>query len=148
MEKKLISAKVTLWANRGVALFLGALVFLLPSILNWYSGFRYLNEEELWCIRIAFYCCVVVIGWALWNMDCLLRRILKGEVFLRQNVHAIRHIRWCCGLVSLITAVTCIAYLPLVFLAVIMAFLCLAVSVVVHVMDAAVTIQEENALTI
>jgi heme exporter protein D len=47
-----------------------------------------------------------------------------------------------------ITGVTCFAYLPLVFLAVIMAFLCLMISVVASVMDAAVTLQEENALTI
>ncbi len=148
MEKKMISAQLTLWVNRAVAVLLAALIFWLPGILRWYTGFRYLSGAEQRWITLSFYCCVAVIGWALWNMDCLLRRILRGEVFIRQNVWAIRQIRWCCGLVSLITAVTCVAYLPLVFLAVIMAFLCLAVSVVVHVMDAAVTIQEENALTI
>lgn len=148
MEKNQISANVTLWVNRAVAVLLGVLVFLLPSILRWYTGFRYLSAADHGIITAAFYCCVVVIGWALWNMDCLLRRILAGVVFVRENVRAIRQIQWCCGLVSLITAVTCFAYLPLIFLAVIMAFLCLAVSVVGHVMDAAVTIQEENALTI
>jgi hypothetical protein len=90
----------------------------------------------------------VIIGWALWNMDCLLRSILAQKVFLRKNVRAIRHIQWCCGLVALVTAVTCFAYLPLIFLAVIMGFLCLVVSVVASVMDAAVTLREENDLTI
>lgn len=148
MDAQKISCKITLWVERGVAVLLVALLFLLPKILGWYAGFRFLTEGEQRGITIAFYCCVVVIGWALWDLDGLLRRILQDEVFVRKNVRAIRHIQWCCALVSLITIVTCFAYLPLVFLAVIMAFLCLVVSVVAHVMDAAVTIREENDLTI
>ena len=148
MDAKKISCKVTLWVERGVAVLLVALVFLLPAILDWYTGFRFLSEEEQRWITIAFYCCTLVIGWALWELDGLLRRILEEQVFLRRNVRAIRRIQWCCALVSLITLVTCLAYLPLVFLAVIMAFLCLVISVVAHVMDAAVTIREENDLTV
>lgn len=146
MDRKLIS--VTLWVERCVMAVLVALLFLLPSILDWYTGFRFLTQEERLWITVSFYCCVAVIGWALWNLDGLLRRIRKGEVFVRSNVTAIRHIQWCCALVCLITLVTCLAYLPLVFLVVIMGFLCLVVNVVGHVMDAAVTIREENDLTI
>ena len=146
-KKNLISA-ITLWVNRGVGVALVVLVFALPAILDWYTGFRFLSETEQRIITVAFYCCTVIIGWALWNMDCLLRSILAQQVFLRKNVRAIRHIQWCCGLVALVTAVTCFAYLPLIFLAVIMGFLCLVVSVVASVMDAAVTLREENDLTI
>lgn len=145
---KNLTANITLWVNRLVAVVLVVLLFALPAILDWYTGFRFLSRGEQKTITIAFYFCVAVIGWALWNVDCLLRAILAGRVFIRKNVRAIRHIQWCCGLVALITAVTCFAYLPLVFLAVIMAFLCLIISVVASVMDAAVTIREENDLTI
>ena len=148
MDKKNISCKVTLWVERGVMAALVALLFLLPSILEWYTGFRYLAKGERLWITVSFYCCVVVIGWALWNLDGLLRRILDGAVFVRKNVASIRQIQWCCALVGGITLVTCFAYLPLVFLAVIMGFLFLVVNVVGHVMDAAVTIREENDLTI
>lgn len=145
---KNLTTKITLWVNRGVGVVLAALLFALPSILDWYTGFRFLSNAERNVITVAFYCCVVVIGWALWNMDSLLSSILVRQVFVRKNVRAIRRIQWCCGLVALITAVTCFAYLPLVFLAVIMGFLCLVVSVVASVMDAAVTLREENDLTI
>jgi hypothetical protein len=148
MNTKNLVTKITLWVNRGVGVVLAALLFALPSILDWYAGFRFLSEGERNGITVAFYCCVVVIGWALWNMDSLLSAILARQVFVRKNVRAIRRIQWCCGLVALITAVTCFAYLPLVFLAVIMGFLCLVVSVVASVMDAAVTLREENDLTI
>ena len=145
---KNLMAKITLWVSRFVAVVLVVLLFTLPAILDWYTGFRFLSEVEQRVITIAFYCCVVVIGFALWNVDSLLRAILSERVFVRENVRSIRRIQWCCGLVAVITGVTCFAYLPLVFLAVIMAFLCLMISVVASVMDAAVTLQEENALTI
>lgn len=148
MNNKQISAKISLWANRFVAALMVVLVFGLPAILDWYTGFRFLSDTEQRIITVAFYCCVVIISWALWNMDCLLRSILARQVFVRKNVRAIRQIQWCCGLVALVTAVTCFAYLPLIFLAVIMGFLCLVVSVVASVMDAAVTLREENDLTI
>ena len=148
MRKNNLIARITLWVNRSVAVLLVGLLFALPAILDWYTGFRFLSVGEQKMITVAFYCCVVVIGWALWNMDLLLRSILAEQVFLRKNVRAIRQIQWCCGLVAIITAVTCLAYLPLVFLAVIMGFLCLVVSVVASVMDAAVAIREENELTI
>jgi hypothetical protein len=145
---KNLMAKITLWVSRFVAAVLVVLLFTLPAILDWYTGFRFLSDAEQRVITIAFYCCVVVIGFALWNVDSLLRAILSERVFVRENVRSIRRIQWCCGLVAVITGVTCFAYLPLVFLAVIMAFLCLMISVVASVMDAAVTLQEENALTI
>ena len=145
---KNLMAKITLWVSRFVAAVLVVLLFTLPAILDWYTGFRFLSDAEQRVITIAFYCCVVVIGFALWNVDSLLRAILSERVFVRENVRSIRRIQWCCGLVAVITGVTCFAYLPLVFLAVIMAFLCLMISVVARVMDAAVTLQEENALTI
>ena len=143
-----LTAVVTLWVNRAVAMVLFTLIFFLPTILDWYSGFRYLTDGAQQTITAAFYLCVLIIGFALWSMDALLRSILKGRVFVRENVRAIRRVCWCCGLVALITAVTSLVYLPLVFLSVIMAFLCLTVSVVCGVMDAAVTIREENDLTI
>lgn len=148
MKRNQLGARITLWVNRAVAVLLAALIFLLPAILDWYTGFRFLTDGEQLHITIAFYCCCAVIGWALWNLDTLLRNILKECVFDRKNVRAIRHIQWGCGLVSLICVTATFSYLPLVLLAVIMAFLCLVVSVVASVMDAAVAIREENDLTI
>ena len=148
MEKQTFWTKVTLWVNRAVAVLLAVLVFLLPSILRWYADFRFLTNAQQWWITGAFYCCVVIIGWALWQLDGLLRNLLRGEVFVRKNVQALRRVQWSCGLICVVTVVTCFAYLPLMMLAMIMGFLCLTISVVSHVLDAAVTIREENDLTI
>ena len=149
MEKhKNIGARITLWVNRLVALTMTALLFLLPSILDWYREFRWLEDTEKVVLLICFYLCAVAIGLALWSVDRLLTDILAEAVFTRKNVRRIRIIRLCCGIVSVICIPATIAYMPLVFLAVIMGFLCLMVSVVAGVMDAAVSIREENDLTI
>ena len=60
----------------------------------------------------------------------------------------IRRIRWCCAWVGLVCLAAGILYPPLLFLAVIMAFLALVVSVVKNVMAAAVELREEHDLTI
>ena len=74
--------------------------------------------------------------------------ISRGDVFTRENVRRIRAVRWCCGGVGLICVPAAFCYYPLVFMVIIMGFLFLVVSVVCQVMDAAVTIREENDLTI
>ena len=148
MNKSNISAAVTLWINRAVAVLVGMLLFTLPAIMEWYTTLRVLKEQERVALVVAFYCCAVVIFAALWFMDALLRSIRKGEVFVRANVLRIRRVRLCCGLVSLICLPAAVFYIPLIFLVIIMGFLCLVVSVVASVMDAAVVIREENDLTV
>lgn len=148
MQKQQNIAAVTMWVNRVIALVVVILIFTLPAIIDWYCTFRVLTQSEQAAITIAFYCCTVVIFAALWNMDRLLTSIQNNQVFIRRNVSRIRRIQWCCGIVSLICIPASFAYMPLIFLVIIMAFLCLAVSVVTCVMDAAVSIREENDLTI
>lgn len=148
MKVQNLSARVTLWVNRVIGVIVAVLIFLLPSLVEWYSRIRTLSAAEETAITVAFYCCVVVIGAALWQIDRLLTAIIGSQVFIRKNVKRIRGIQWCCGMVSLICVPAAFAYIPLVFLVIIMAFLCLVVSVVASVMDAAVTIREENDLTI
>ena len=148
MQHSSKSVSVTLWANRLVALIVAALLFTLPWLLDWYCQFRTLLPPELTAITVAFYCCALVVALALWNLDGLLRSIRKGMVFTPDNVRRIGAVSLCCGITALICAVAMLAYYPLVFMTVVMGFLCLVVSVVRQVMAAAVTIREENDLTI
>ena len=145
---KNISPRVVLWVNRFIFLVLVALLPSMPFILFWYSHIRTLTGTEYLAILIAFYICAVITGVALWKMEQLLRNILQEDVFIRKNVRHIRCIQWCCALVSLVCLPASFFYLPLVFMVVIMAFLSLVISVVVKTMEAAVTIREENDLTI
>ena len=147
MEKQ-SATKITLWINRLIAAALLGLAIFLSPVLDWYCQVRVLQTVERTAITYGFYACAVFVFLALWHIDALLRNILRQAVFIRKNVRHIRFIQWCCAIVSLICIPAGLCYYPLLFLAVIMGFLCLVVSVVTRVMDAAVSIREENDLTI
>ena len=142
MKKVHSSTLITLWINRAVALLMAVLLFVMPAQFH-----EFILYGQI-LMTVSFYCCSVVIGVALWLMDALLRSILRNEIFVRANVIRISRIRLCCGIVALICLPAAWAFPALVFLSVIMGFLCLVVSVVANVMDAAVSLQEENDLTI
>ena len=142
------SVKVTLWAGRLIALALVALMFLMPGLLRWYAGHRPLDLPAERAIAIAFYCCCLPVGAALWDMDRLMRNILDAQVFINRNVTIIRRIRWYCVTTGLICLPAAWFYPPLIFVVVIMGFLSLVVTVLSNVMRAAVEIREENDLTI
>lgn len=142
------SVKLTIWLGRLLAFILVVLAFELPTLLDWSMSLGHIGTRSAWAIGIGYYCCVPVVALALWNLDKLLRNILNSQVFVRANVRAISNVRWCCLGVSLVCLPASLFYPPLVFLVVIMAFLTLVVGVLACVIDAAVSIREENDLTI
>lgn len=148
MDKQHRYTHITRWVSRFIAMLLVILIFCLPALLDWYVQFRTMTDLAKTAVTAAFYACVGIILIALWNVDRLLESILREEVFTRENVARIRRICRCCGMVGLVCVPAAVAYLPLIFLVIIMAFLCLTVSVVANVMDTAVAIREENDLTI
>ena len=148
MENNMILTRITLWINRGIFALLVLLIPTLPLLIRWFFDYRMLTGREMAVVLVAFYLCAVAVGIALWSMDQLLRNILKGIVFVWENVQKVRIIQWCCAIVSLLCIPASVAYLPLIFLVVIMGFLALVVCVVAQVMKAAVAIREENDLTI
>lgn len=148
MKVKARSALVTLWANRLVMLLLGMLLFLMPVCVDWYSRHRLIPRSGLTAILVGFYCCAPFIAAALVMIEQLLRNILSAQVFIRKNVLLIRRVRWCCLAISVMCIPAACFYVPLIFVTVIMAFLWLVVSVVADVMASAVTLREENDLTI
>ena len=142
------SAALTLWANRLLMLTVVGLACAMPKLLPWYNRFRPLEWDTNMALLIAFYLCVPIALYALYNLEKLLRNILAGEVFIRENVHMIRRVCSCCLLVSGICLPAAFYYAPLIFFCIVMAFLCPVVNVVRYAFDAAVTIREENDLTI
>ena len=145
----LFVTKATLFVNRLLALVMVVLLFALPPMLDWYVDIRPLTDHAAkWAIHIAFYCCAVAVFPALWDLDVLLRNILRRDIFIRRNVTAIRRVRWCCMIVSAICLPASYFYQPLIFMVIIMFFLALILSVLGEVMAAAVEIREENDLTV
>ena len=143
-----LSARITLWCNRTVALAVLVLIFFFPRLLEWYQGLRPLGLHGAAAVFFGFYLCVPVVLYALWCIDRLVSNVLAEKIFIQANVRYIRRIRWCCAGVSLICQPAAFFYQPLILMVVIMAFQALVVSVVKNVIAAAVALQEENDLTI
>lgn len=148
MNRNTAITHITLWVNRFICVLLASFVVTLPVLLRWYADFRPLIESARYAILLAFYPCAIAAAMALFRMDCLLRAILAGQIFVSKNVGHIRAIRWCCAAISLVCLPAAFFYMPLGFMTLIMAFLALVVTVLVRVMTAAVEIREENDLTI
>ena len=148
MNPKNRSAALTLWANRLLMAVIVTLAFAMPSLLRWYNTIRPLRENTNLALLIAFYLCVPIALFALYNLEKLLGNIIAGAVFLRSNVSLIRRVCICCLLVSSVCLPAAFYYPPLIFFCIVMAFLFPVVNVVRCVFDAAVTIREENDLTI
>lgn len=148
MNQPFKSVKLTLWANRALMLIVAVLVFAMPTLLRWYNTVRLLSGDQNLALSIAFYCCVPVVLFALWNLDGVLGNIVKAQVFVWDNVKLIRRVCRCCAIVGLICLPAAFIYAPLIFLSIIMGFLCPVVNVVCQVFRAAIEIREENDLTI
>ncbi|MBQ8236545.1 MAG: DUF2975 domain-containing protein [Oscillospiraceae bacterium] len=145
----LFVTKTTLFVNRLLALVMVVLLFALPPMLDWYANIRPLTQQSAkYAILIGFYGCALAVFPALWNLDVLLRNILRRDIFIRRNVTAIRRVRWYCMAVSAICLPASFFYQPLIFMVIIMFFLALILSVLGEVMAAAVEIREENDLTV
>lgn len=139
---------LTLWLNRILMTVIIVLSLFLPTLLRWYNGFRPLGPAQNLAVMIAFYLCVPIAEFALWNLEILLRNISKEQVFVSGNVTTIARVCLCCAVVSIICLGGALFYAPLVFMSLIMGFLCPVVNVVRQVMKAAIEIREENDLTI
>lgn len=148
MQRTYRSATVCLWACRAVAGLLGVLAALMPRAVRWYGQLRLLSPAGQNAILAGYYLCLIPTGLSLLELDRLMQRIRQGEVFLQDNVRRIRRLIWDCAAVSLITLACAWLYPPLLFVTLIMAFLCLVIAVVANIMDAATWLREENDLTI
>ena len=142
------SAKATRLFGWLLAAAVAGLCLGLYPLLEWYQTLRPLGLHAAAAIFFGYNLCVPAVLTALWNMDRLLGNILRGRVFVEENVRRIGRVCWCCAVVAVISLAAGWFYQPLLFLTAIMTFLSLTVSVVRSVMGAAVRMREENDLTV
>ena len=132
-------------------LFMIALALLLvfaPSIANWYCGVRNLSEMVYRAIVMCFYACAVPAAFALGLLLRLLLNVNKDVIFDKRNTKILSCVSYCSVLVSGITAIGAIFYLPFSFIAVAFLFLFLIIRILVGCFKAATLLKQENELTI
>lgn len=118
------------------------------QIADWYVDWRNITPILKMVIPVAFWICSAPALIALFGLLVLLRNILRERIFESVNSNIMTTICWCCIAVATVTAIGTYWYIPFVFVSAAMIFLCLIVSVVRGCFKAAISIREENDLTI
>ena len=122
-------------------------IFAMP-LADWYVEWRNIDPLLKTVIPTAFWICAVPTVIALLGLMALLRNLFREKIFEAENSKIMLGICWCCIAVALVTSVATYWYLPFIFVAVTMIFLCLIVSIVRGCFSAAIALREENDLTI
>lgn len=149
------SVTLSLWVCFLVSAVLIAGLFVGPwAVKMWLHHYRGLKENGAVMLRMltlfkaCFYPCAGLGLVTLYSLIRLLLNIKKDSIFIMPNVQYLRRISWCCIVVSLITLVAGVFYIPYVFISVAAGFMGLMLRVVKNVMENAVQLKEENELTI
>ena len=96
-------------------IFICALVILtviLPFGVSWYVETMHRSQTLPATIMITCYPCAPFFGIALFMLRRILKRILRGDVFVNTNSHDLKIISCCCLVIALITIIAGRYYIP------------------------------------
>ena len=137
-----------------IAAVITLLIFTGPQFVQlWFSKYRGWAEISVIKHIITVFCACfypsAILGYfTLYSLLKLLFNIKKDEIFTLKNVKYLRIISWCCFAVAIITLVGGVFYIPFLFITVASGFIGLMLRIIKNVMQSAVSLREENDLTI
>ena len=122
-----------------------------PGVTAWFVTAAHLHASAqltTMLLVLGYACAALAIGMLI-SLYKFLRRIEKGEVFVPENVTALRRISWCCaGAAVLCLAAVFICYRPFAVLAAAAGFMALLVRVLKNAFAQAVRMKNELDYTI
>ncbi|GKI13536.1 hypothetical protein CE91St44_00210 [Oscillospiraceae bacterium] len=138
-----------------VKVFLGILVGCDVGgwwLVDWFLGWtRYWPMDDL-AHRVLFlaslYAASVPAYCILLCLTRLLANISDGQVFIPQNVRALRSASWCCVAAALVCLASCFYYIPFLAVAVAAAFMALIIRIIKNVFEQAIGMKSELDLTV
>lgn len=140
------------WLSLTLVYIFGALLIVLaftaPLLVRTYIELTARPETMFLPVTTAFYAIFPLAAATLVALARLLRRILRGEVFVCANVASLRLISYLLYAATLVLFVAGFFYGPLFILTAAAAFIATVVRVVKNCFDAAVLLKDENELTI
>lgn len=143
MYTPLKSAKVTLAITYLFCILLFAMMIFAPPVVRYFFIKR--NEN---IVLTSFYICTPAAWAALICIIRLMKKIIAGEIFIPQNVFAMRLLSWCCAFVALVCLIAGVFYAPLWAFCLGAAFMTLILRVLKNVLSLAMEMKNENELTI
>ena len=140
------------WLSLTLVYIFGALLIVLaftaPLLVRTYIELTVRPETMFLPVTTAFYAIFPLAAATLVTLARLLRRILRGEVFVCANVASLRLISYLLYAAALVFLVAGFFYGPFFILTAAAAFIATVVRVVKNCFDAAVLLKDENELTI
>ena len=140
------------WLSLTLVYIFGALLIVLaftaPLLVRTYIELTARPETMFLPVTTAFYAIFPLAAATIVALARLLRRILRGEVFVSANVAALRLISYLLYAAALVLFVAGFFYGPFFILTAAAAFIATVVRVVKNCFDAAVLLKDENELTI
>lgn len=148
MEKQNRSALLTLILVYIFGACLVVLAFAAPTLVGQYIRVTRRPESLFLPVTTTFYAILPFAAATLLALDRLLRRILRGEVFVSANVAALRLISYMLCAATVIFLAAGFFYGGFFILAAAAAFVVTVVRTVKNCFAAAVLLKDENELTI
>ncbi|WP_418666849.1 DUF2975 domain-containing protein [Allofournierella sp.] len=102
---------------------------------------RVLFLASLYAASVPAYCILLCLARLLGN-------IREGQVFIPQNVRALRSASWCCAAAALVCLASCFYYIPFLAVAVAAAFMALIIRIIKNVFEQAIGMKAELDLTV
>ena len=111
----------------------------LPAIVTWYVEYQGRAASLATTIMLTFYPCTPFAAFAFWQMRCLLKSVLAGEVFTEKNASCLRRLSWCAYAIMGIMLISAKSYLPFFVFAVCSGFIGLTVRTLMNFFAECVT---------
>lgn len=136
-----------LWVKVALVLWV-VVVFTAPVLTKWYVGWSGLAEEWDKLFLVTIYLAYLPIFLILLSLNRLLGNLKKGQVFVADNVQALRMISWYCFFGAIILLGTGFYHWVFIVTAGIVGFFGLLMRVIKHILAEAMAIKEEHDYTI
>lgn len=109
----------------------------------------FVHHPELFInMLVTLYAWLAIAVFVLYYLHRLLLNISQEQVFIQENVQALRIISWLCMAIAMIGCISACYYLQFLLVGAAFAFIALIVRVIKNVMAEAILIKEENEFTI
>ena len=116
--------------------------------VRWFIGLRRMPRESGAAMMVTLYLCSVFAWLLLWHLWRLLLNLKRAEVFVPENVRHLRAVSWCCAGAAAVCLLSCLYYLPFLFVTGAAGFMALIVRIVKNVFQQAIAMKSELDLTI
>jgi hypothetical protein len=120
----------------------------LPWLLRWYIGYAGKDAMDYMPVMAILWACALPAFIALIHLGKMLKNIAADQVFVKENIRALRVISWCSFAVAAVFICFFFYYILGLIIAILAAFIGLILRVVKNVFEQAVEMKEENDLTV